>query len=139
MLDVTGKYYVLPRKYNTDNMMTRYFVNEFMYVDDFLEINSSEALIGTDTLDGKVITLYSFNGIKQEEVKKHLLDLNDKRLVVVCPKKGLKAQKQLKDYEIINELKNNQSFTNNNEILKKELPLLLDDLTIELEHLISSI
>lgn len=139
LLDVTGKYYVLPRKYNTDNMMTRYFVNEFMYVDDFLEINSSEALIGTDTLDGKVITLYSFNGIKQEEVKKHLLDLNDKRLVVVCPKKGLKAQKQLKDYEIINELKNNQSFTNNNEILKKELPLLLDDLTIELEHLISSI
>lgn len=47
-----------------------------------------------------------------------------------------KAQKQLKDYEIINELKNNQSFTHNNEILKNELPLLLDDLTTELEEII---
>lgn len=137
LLEVTGKYFVVPRKYNTDKMMTRYFVNEFMHVDDFLGIDSAEALIGTDTLDGKVITLYSFVGIKQEVVKKHLLDLADKRLVVVCPKRGLKVQKQLKDYEIISELRDNQTFTNNNEILNKELPLLLDDLTAELEQMIS--
>ena len=120
-------------------MMTRYFIHEFMYVEDFLGINSAEALIGEDTLDGKVITLYSFTGIKQEVVKRHLLNLADKRLVVVCPKRGLKAQKQLKDYEIIRELRDNQTFTNNNEILKKELPLLLDDLTVELEQIISSV
>lgn len=139
LLDVTGKYCVIPRKYNTDKMMTRYFIHEFMYVEDFLGINSAEALIGEDTLDGKVITLYSFTGIKQEVVKRHLLNLADKRLVVVCPKRGLKAQKQLKDYEIIRELRDNQTFTNNNEILKKELPLLLDDLTVELEQIISSV
>ena len=139
LLDVTGKYCVIPRKYNTDKMMTRYFIHEFMYVEDFLGINSAEALIGEDTLDGKVITLYSFTGIKQEVVKRHLLNLADKRLVVVCPKSGLKAQKQLKDYEIIRELRDNQTFTNNNEILKKELPLLLDDLTVELEQIISSV
>lgn len=139
LLEVTGKYFVVPRKYNTVKMMTRYFTNEFMHVDDFLSIDSADALIGTETLDGKVITLYSFIGIKQELVKKHVLDLADKRLVVVCPKKGLKAQKQLKDYEIISELRDNQAFTNNNAILKKELPLLLDDLTAELEQIISSV
>lgn len=137
--EVTGKYYVIPRKYNTDKMMTRYFDNEFMHVDDFLSIDSSEALIGSETLDGKVITLYSFVGIKQEAVKKHVHDLADKRLVVVCPKRGLKAQKQLKDYEIIRELRDNQKFTSNNEILKTELPLLLDDLVVELEQIISSV
>lgn len=139
LLEVTGKYFVIPRKYNTVKMMTRYFTNEFMFVDDFLNIDSADALIGTDTLDGKVITLYSFIGIKQELVKKHVLELADKRIVVVCPKRGLKAQKQLKDYEIISELRDNQAFTNNNEILKKELPLLLDDLTAELEQFISSV
>lgn len=139
LLDVTGKYYVVPRKYNTEKSMTRYFSNEFMHVDDFLNIDSADALLGEDTLDGKVITLFSFVGIKQELVNKHLLNLGDKRLVVVCPKKGLRAQKQLKEYEIIREIRDDSSFTNNNEILKKELPLLLDDLSIELELLVSSV
>lgn len=139
LLDVTGKYYVIPRKYNTEKLMTRYFSNEFMHVDDFLSINSADALVGEDTLDGKVITLFSFVGIKQELVNKHLLNLADKRLVVVCPKKGLRAQKQLKEYEIIREIIDDSSFTNNNEILKNELPLLLDDLSIELELLVSSV
>lgn len=138
LLDVTGKYYVVPRKYNTEKSMTRYFTNEFMQVEDFLSIESAEALVGKDTLDGKVITLFSFVGIKQELVNKHILDLADKRLVIICPKKRLKVQKQLKDYEIIREIRDNVSFTNSNEILKKELPLLLDDLSAELERLIDA-
>lgn len=139
LLDLSGKYYIVPRKYNTEKSMTRYFINEFMHVDDFLSINSAEALVGENTLDGKVITLFSFTAIKQELVNKHFLDLADKRLVIVCPKKGLKAQKQLKDYEIIRELRDNVSFTNNNEILKKELPILLDDISAELEILIRTV
>lgn len=139
LLDVTGKYYVIPRKYNTLNLMTRYFTNEFMDADDFLKIDSAEALLGNDILDGKVITLYSFSDIKQDSIKRHFQRLADKRIVVVCPKSGLKVQKQLKDYEIISELKNNPTFTSNNEILKKELPLLIEDLTIELENVVKSV
>ena len=75
MLEVTGKYFVAPRKYNTEKSMTRYFSNEFMSVDDFLNIDSADALIGEDTLDGKVITLYSFTRIKQELINKHVLNL----------------------------------------------------------------
>lgn len=137
--DVTGKYYVVPRRYNTLNRMTRYFENEFMHVEDFLNISSAQALLSDMSGDGKVISLYSFSAIKQDLVIKHLEKLADKRIVVVCPKKALKAQKQLRDFEIIQELRDNQTFTNNNEILKKELPLLLDDLTVELEGIISSI
>lgn len=139
LAEVTGKYYIIPRKYNTVKMMTRYFTNEFMHVDDFLNIDSADALISDDVIDGKVITLYSFSGIKQDAVKKHILELADRRLVIVCPKKGVKAQKQLKDYEIIRDLRDNQTFTNNNEILKKELPLILDDLTAELELILELI
>lgn len=139
LLEITGKYYVIPRKYNTVTMMTRYFTNEFMDVEDFFNINSAEAIIGNNTLDGKVITLFSFIGIEQEAVRNHVLELADKRLVVVCPKKGLKAQKQLKDFEIISELRQNQVFTNNNEILKREIPLMIEDISEELENLISEL
>lgn len=139
LLEVTGKYFVIPRKYNTIAMMTRYFRNEFMNVEDFINIESAEAILGDDTLDGKVLTLFSFEEINQELVTQHIYNLSDERLVVVCPKKPINIRKQLKDYEIIRELRDNQFFTNNNEILKKELPLLLDDLTVELEHHISTV
>lgn len=132
LIDVTGKYHVIPRKYNTIFSMTRYFNNQFMDADDFLSITSLDVLLGDCRGDGKVVTLFSFSKIKQETIKKHLLELNNSRLVVVCPKKALKLKKQLMDYEIIQELRNNQSFTTNNEILKKELPLLIEDLTDEL-------
>ena len=139
LLEVTGRYFVIPRRYNTINMMTRYFRNEFMNAEDFLSIESAEALMGDDTLDGKVLTLFSFEEVKQELIQQHINKLSEKRLVVVCPKKPLNVRKQLKDYEIIRELIDNQVFINNNEILKRELPILLDDLTAELEQLICSV
>lgn len=139
--DVTGKYYVIPRKYNTMYRMTRYFLNQYMHVDDFLNISSAEILLGDCVGDGKVVNLFSFGEIKQSVVKKHFLELAEPRLVVVCPKMGLslKVQNSLKEYEIIQELRENQTFTSNNEILKRELPLLTEDLTAELESMISEI
>lgn len=130
---VSGNYYVIPRKYNSIHKMTRYFTNQFMSVEDFLNIESANILLADSGGDGKVVTLFSFSGIKQELVNKHLQDLGDARLIVVCPKKRLKIQKQLKDFEIITELRDNQTFTSNNEILKNELPLMIDDLSIEIE------
>ena len=125
LIDVTGKYYVIPRKYNTIFSMTRYFTNQFMDINDFLDINSSDILLSDCSGDGKVITLYSFSKLEQEKVKNHLIDLNDSRIVIICPKKSLRLKKQLKDYEIIQELRNNQSFTANNKILKKEMALMI--------------
>lgn len=139
LAEVTGKYFIVPRKYNTLHYMTRYFVNQYMDVSDFLSIESANTLLSDCNADGKVITLFSFTGIKQEQVNKHLEELGDSRIVVVCPKRGIKAQKQLKDFEIIHDLRDNQSFNNDNEILKNELPLLLDELTTEIEEILDDI
>lgn len=139
LIDVTGKYYVIPRKYNTIFSMTRYFTNQFMDINDFLDINSSDILLSDCSGDGKVIILYSFSKLEQEKVKNHLIDLNDSRIVIICPKKSLRLKKQLKDYEIIQELRNNQSFTANNKILKKEMPLLIEDITDEINTYLSEI
>ena len=90
LLRVTGKYYIVPRKYNTKHMMTRYFVNQFMRVEDFLNIDSADAILEDCPGDGKVISLYSFEEIKQEQVRKHLFKLGDQRLVFVCPRQVIK-------------------------------------------------
>lgn len=139
LLMLTGDYYIAPRKYNALHSMTRYFSNEYMAVEDFLYINSADALLGDSSGDGKVITLFSFEGFKLEQVKKHLQELADDRLVVVCPKEKLKIQKQLKDYEIVHELKDNEVFANNNAVLMRELPLLIEDLTVDIENVLSAL
>ena len=128
-----------PRKYNALHCMTRYFTNEYMLVDDFLNINDAEALFNHHKGDGKVITLFSFEPIRQEQVKKHIKKLGEDRLVIICPKEKLNLQKQLKDYEIVQELKDNATFTTNNAVLKRELPLMIDDLTTNIENVLSSI
>ncbi len=136
LLDVTGKYYVIPRKYNSKNCMTRYFSNEFMRVEDFLGISSSSAIMSDLEADGKVITLFDFEDVNQDTVKKHFKRIISDKIVIVCPQKGIDKRKQLGDYEIIQELKEYQAFGDNNEILRSELPLLIDDLTLEIENAI---
>ncbi len=131
--DITGEHFIVPRRYNNDHMMTRYFRNEFMFAEDFLSLNDPNVILGDDNTDGKVLTLFSFVGIKQEDIKKHIATLASKKMLIVCPKKGIKVDKQLRDYEILQELRDNHSFTNSNEILNSELPLLEEDLVVEVE------
>lgn len=132
---ITGKYFVIPRRYNTDMMMTRYFSHEYMTVETFMSINNASVLFDlSDATDGKVISLYSFERFSQSEVVSHFKGLACPNLVVILPKKTLKCAKALKDFEIIQDLRNNQTFINDNEVLKKELPLLEEDISKEVEE-----
>ena len=139
LLDITGQTYYVPRKYNAIHMMTRYFVNEYMRAEDFCSISSPDAFLDNVNGDGKVVTIYSDSKIAQEVVKKHLRDLGSNRIVVVCPQKPLGCQKQIRDYEILQEIKNSSFFDNDNDILQKEIPLLSEDLIREIEKELSLI
>lgn len=71
-------------------MMTRYFTNQFMRVEDFLNIDSAEAMLADCSGDGKVITLYSFEKVQQQQVRKHLFQLGIKELWLFVQNKQLK-------------------------------------------------
>ncbi len=137
--EISGKNYIVPRRYNTENMITRYFVHEYMSVDAFLDINDSKAFIDDKCIDGKVISLFSFNPIKYATIKKHFNSLGCNQLIVIVPENEITVKQDLTDYEIIQDLKNNSIFDGDNEILKKELPIFEEDIseavTIELYNL----
>lgn len=137
---ITGQYFVIPRKYNTEKMMTRYFRHEYMDVNTFMSLKDSSVLFdSSDAADGKVVSLYSFEKIETSRVKEHFSLLNEPRLVVVLPKSALEAEKALKDYEILQEIRQNQAFINSNEVLKKEIPLLEEDIEKEVEDQIEEV
>ena len=132
---ITKKYYVIPRKYNADNAMTRYYRHEYIAVDDFFSISDASILFEADSYaDGKVLSLYSISKIDVPKVRKHIKELNCKKLIVICPRQSFAMHKQALDYEILQELKSDSSFTTDNEILKRELPILEEDLSKEIEE-----
>lgn len=129
---VEQKKFVLPQRYNTNVSMTRYFRYEYMSVEDFLNIEHEESFFDDgDFCDGKVIALFSLGKIEQDKVKKHYKSLNSRRIVVVCPQIAFKGVKQALDLEIVLSL-NNSKFSDDNEVLTRELPLLEEDLVREL-------
>lgn len=132
LMKITGKNFVIPRKYNSDQMMTRYFTNEYMSVDEFLNINDGRVLVDNDCLDGKIVTLYSFNAAKQADVKKHVEKLACNRLVVVSPKKKISVANRLRDYEIVEDIKKSGYLNDNYEILKREIPIIEEDIETEI-------
>lgn len=133
LLNVSGQYYIIPKRYNSENMMTRYFRHEFMTIQDFLSISNSNVLFeDQDFSDGKVISIYSDQEIIMEAIETHVEKLACSKLIILVSGKNFLLKKQAKDYEIIQELKENNIFINNNEVLKRELPLMEEDIEKEL-------
>lgn len=138
--DVTSRFFVIPRKYNTEKMMTRYFRHEYMDVEAFLSINDAEILFDLDDpSDGKVITLFGLSKFSASEIKEHFKELDCSRLVIVLPKRIMTSTKALRDYEILQEIRANQAFISGNEVLKKEIPLLEEDIVKEVEDEVSEL
>ena len=140
MQQITGEYFVIPRRYNTEMSMTRYFEHRYMDVEAFLSIDDKGALFDSSKQqDGLVLSLYSFKRFSVDSIEEHFKDLDCKNLVVVVPAKTLKAAKALIDFEILQSIKENNVFINNNEVLEREIPLLEEDIVKECTDELSAV
>lgn len=125
--------YLIPRKYNSIHKMTRFFVNEYMDINSFLNLDNAESLFDeVPFCDGVVINLYSFDKINELEIRKKIREINDHRIIIIVPEKTIGSNKQIIDYEIIQDLKDSD-FIINNEVMSKELPIQEVELSREIE------
>ncbi len=124
--------YVLPKRYNTEYCMTRYFRYEYMNVEEFLNINDDNVFFSNNQFcDGKVIALFS----KTEEdylelVANKLAQYKNEKLVIVYNKKAFNLLNQIQEFEVIQELKKDTTFfdRDENKVLLKEIPIVEEDL-----------
>ncbi|SHJ50758.1 hypothetical protein [Pseudobutyrivibrio xylanivorans] len=130
---ITDRHFVIPRRFNSIHYMTRYFSHEYLSVDAFLTVSDINTLLN-DRADGKVITLYSFEGINQTQIKEHIQKLNCDRLVVVVPKHKLSVQKEIKEFAILQSIRDDRVFLSENEAIHREIPLLEEDITLVVEE-----
>lgn len=142
LADISEVKYVLPRDYNYQYSVTRYFKYEFMNVEDFLCIDDLNVLFEDGVFcDGKVVALYTLEDNDYTiQIQNKLSKNNIEKLVVLYSKNVLDIVEQITEYEILQELKKDVVFFNDegNKVLQNEIPVIEEDLEILIDNFIQN-
>ena len=122
--------YVLPKKYNHQYLMTRYFRYEYLDVKNFLNIDSTDVFFADGKFqDGKVLALYSLEAVdRTEEIQKKVRNFEAKNIIVVYAKTPFNWVNKAVEYEVLQDIKADTQFMSDNEILSKELNVMEEDI-----------
>ena len=134
---ISEKKYILPRKYNYEYQMTRFFNVKYMDVEDFLNINDPKVYFDDEkgpcsVSDGIVLVLFKLNdrNYKNDVIKK-CSDLKEPRIVIVYSDISCSVTEALRDYDaLVNDLERDTVFFSKpeNMILRNELPLIKQEI-----------
>lgn len=107
---IVDNWYSLPRKYNDEFKMTRFFLNIFMTEEELQSISSFDMLFDTYYCDGVIINLLKTNKNIDNSVK-NFCAINDNRVVLKISKLSInkKFENLLKEYEAINYIKTSEN------------------------------
>lgn len=136
---ISGFDYLLPKTHNQDKCITRYFKYMFLYDKDFYNINSGSALFSDQYADGKIIYVYSPDGVNNEKCYSHLEKLNDPRIVVISSGRKLNIDTLLDRYLAIQKIKLDKSFTNDHSMLVEELEFYEEELIYKIKKILATV
>lgn len=86
--EINEKKYILPRKYNEENKITRFFRIAFFTEEDFLKVTSFNYYFEQNYCDGLVVYLLS-DKLNAEDVQNKVASLKDSRVVVKIPREPI--------------------------------------------------
>lgn len=117
--------YVIPRRYNQDFKMTRYFKNIFLTSEELMNIKNTKILFEENECDGLIVNLLGNSNL--QDIKEQVITLNDNRILIKIPKYDLNEEtyNELKEFEAIQFLKNSsmldEDISSELEIIKQEI------------------
>lgn len=123
--------YVLPKQYNQNQCMTRYFCYEYMLQETFLQMQTTEYLFEEQFSDGKILALVCLDDIQEEKIVEKSRSF-DNRIVVVVPDKVFSQVPNLRRLAAIESLQGQPQFIEENIVLQQELELYAEDIIFEI-------
>lgn len=124
--------YSVPKQYNQKYTMTRYFQYVYMEEQDFLRLTSAEYLFEESFSDGKIIVLIAQDFPDQRMLQRHLEALRDERVLLLLSKKRFVLEDLVKKYQAVEDLMQNETFLDGNQLLLQELSLYQEDIAFEI-------
>lgn len=126
--------YALPKQYNQNWSMTRYFRYEFINVKDYLAIGSTKVFFDNHFCDGYILALVAEEKVDKEEIISHLQELNDERIIVLFPKEKFVLKETILKLSAVRSLAQNEDFIDDNKVLFQELDLYEEDIRYEINE-----
>ena len=129
------KKFVLPRKYNETNKITRFFKVTFLTENDFCAIKGFNYYFENNYCDGLIIYLLR-NKCDEKEIIDKIFSINDSRVIVKYPKEPISKvfYDTLLTYACLDEVKRKKGI---DEIVQNEIDLLIQETESDVYSLIN--
>lgn len=133
--EITEKRFILPRRHNEENKITRFFKVTFLSEDEFTTIKSFNYYFDSNYCDGLVIYLLREH-LSDREIKEKIDAINDKRIVIKYPKTFVEPifYKLSLMFACLNDIKNQKGL---DEITQSEIELLMQENENDIHALVS--
>lgn len=132
--EVYRQKYILPKKYNQDHFMTRYYRVMFMSTEAFLALSSLTYIKDKHEPDGFLFVLY--DGESNTAVK-HLSEINDPCAILCHLTEDQDYTETVRMLLAVRKLKEDEKFTEENEAVVEELGVFEQELMSELNDELS--
>lgn len=132
---INERKFILPRRYNEENKITRFFKVIFLSENEFTTTKSFNYYFENNYCDGLVVYLLK-NTISEQTIIEKVNELNDPRLIVKYPKGSIEKvfYQSLMTYACLNEVKKQKGL---DEITQSEIELLMLETESDIHLLIS--
>lgn len=127
--------YEIPKRYNDEFQMIRFFKKTFITTNELLNINDGNDLIKHYSSDGIILYLIYFSELEKEQVLTKIKELNNKRILVCIPNDIFEKEDDIKKYLAIQMLKSDPTFVKY-ELAKQELEIIEEDIILDLKNYI---
>ncbi len=131
--EVSELEYELPKKYNQEYAITRYFQYEYRTPEEFLQLENTGYLFEESFADGKLILLpWEEKTADKKLLQKKLDGLGDERVLLFLSEQPFLQRENLNRLQAVRSLQKDTSFIDGNEVLLQELHLYEEDLVFEI-------
>lgn len=127
--------YMLPRQYNSDNYMMRYFRSVFLEAETFLDYNGNFSEL-KEGADGIIIYLIADNRGQNKKAVHKLNELPLDECIIICTSESWRDNSILMEYESVCAIEKNKSDDRN---FVDELQLFKDDLYKSIRAMVNEI
>jgi hypothetical protein len=131
--------YILPKKYNDEYEMIRFYKNVFVEYDEFININDNNEFINSYRADGIVLHLIHDEKDDVELAVKKFYEMNSDRIVLCTTTKYFSKIEELKELIAIRHIKQDNSFIDNDSSVIIELELFEEDIIEDIKSHIENI
>ncbi len=135
--DINQTKFIMPKKHNQDNCITRYFDVVIMSDEQFMALSDPSYIQVDNTPDGFLLLVLPKSGTK-DAVYNHICELRAQNIMVIYPNSASDVSALAKRVLAIRKLRGTEEFIENNLAITKELDALEEDLGFEINSWIHS-